>query len=42
MGYQTSDSMLYSAIIAVILVHVVLIFWIRTAWGDDGKAEKED
>jgi hypothetical protein len=42
MGYQSKDSLLYSAIAAVVLVHVVLIFWIRTAWDEGGELIKED
>uniref|UniRef100_A0A914H1G8 Uncharacterized protein n=1 Tax=Globodera rostochiensis TaxID=31243 RepID=A0A914H1G8_GLORO len=42
LGYQKRDSMLYSAIAAVVLVHVVLIIWIRTAWDEGKPAEKTD
>jgi len=42
---QSRDSMLYSAIAAVLMVHVVLGLWIHAAW-DEGKEsaefEKED
>lgn len=41
--YQSRDSMLYSAIVAVVMVHVVLIFWIRAAWDEGLKPdEKQD
>uniref|UniRef100_A0A915LT80 Energy transducer TonB n=1 Tax=Meloidogyne javanica TaxID=6303 RepID=A0A915LT80_MELJA len=44
-GMQSRDSMLYSAIAAVLMVHVVLGLWIHAAW-DEGKEsaefEKED
>uniref|UniRef100_A0A915D2A0 Vacuolar ATPase assembly integral membrane protein VMA21 homolog n=1 Tax=Ditylenchus dipsaci TaxID=166011 RepID=A0A915D2A0_9BILA len=44
LGYQTKDSMTYAGIAAIILVHVVLIFWIKTAWQEDAveKNEKKD
>ncbi|KAI1725342.1 VMA21-like domain-containing protein [Ditylenchus destructor] len=43
LGYSDKDSMTYSAIVAVILVHVVLILWIRKAFsGEPDKAEKAD
>jgi len=47
LGWTPSDSMMYSAVIAVILVHIVLIAWIATACADDkpkkaDKAEKDD
>uniref|UniRef100_A0AC34Q5Z0 Vacuolar ATPase assembly integral membrane protein VMA21 homolog n=1 Tax=Panagrolaimus sp. JU765 TaxID=591449 RepID=A0AC34Q5Z0_9BILA len=45
MGLSASDSTTYSAIAAVVLVHVVLIFWLAAAF-KDGKptkpAEKKD
>ncbi|CAD5220651.1 unnamed protein product [Bursaphelenchus xylophilus] len=43
-GYDSSTSMTYSAVVAVILVHVVLIFWLITACADDRpkKVEKKD
>ncbi|KAH7731683.1 vacuolar ATPase assembly integral membrane protein VMA21 [Aphelenchoides avenae] len=40
LGYGNSDSMMFSAIIAVILVHVVLVLWIWTA-NNEGKPKKE-
>jgi high-affinity K+ transport system ATPase subunit B len=40
MGYEKNDAMMYSAIIAVVLVHVVLIFWIKTA-NNEGKPKAE-
>uniref|UniRef100_A0A914BVF6 Vacuolar ATPase assembly integral membrane protein VMA21 homolog n=1 Tax=Acrobeloides nanus TaxID=290746 RepID=A0A914BVF6_9BILA len=45
MGVESKDSMTYAAIIAVILVHVVLVLWIVTAYNDDKpkpKGEKKD
>ncbi|CAD5214560.1 unnamed protein product [Bursaphelenchus okinawaensis] len=44
LGYSNDTSMTYSAIIAVILVHVVLIFWLVDACKDDRpkKLEKKD
>uniref|UniRef100_A0A1I7XVG0 Vacuolar ATPase assembly integral membrane protein vma21 n=1 Tax=Steinernema glaseri TaxID=37863 RepID=A0A1I7XVG0_9BILA len=45
MGYGHQDAMLYAAIIAVILVHVVLGLWLFAAYNDGStpsKDEKED
>jgi len=41
MGYHSRDSMTYSAITAVVIVHVVLFLWIKATWSD-GKPIKED
>uniref|UniRef100_A0AC35FLL4 Vacuolar ATPase assembly integral membrane protein VMA21 homolog n=1 Tax=Panagrolaimus sp. PS1159 TaxID=55785 RepID=A0AC35FLL4_9BILA len=41
LGYSTSDSSTYSAVAAVILVHVVLIFWLFAAF-NDGKPKKPE
>ncbi|CAI5444360.1 unnamed protein product [Caenorhabditis angaria] len=37
LGYQPNDALTYSAIIAVILVHVVLAFWLFAATKEDKK-----
>ncbi|TKR78094.1 hypothetical protein L596_018956 [Steinernema carpocapsae] len=45
LGYGHQDAMLYAAIIAVVLVHVVLGLWLVAAYNDGvptSKAEKED
>ncbi|KAF7632407.1 hypothetical protein Mgra_00008186 [Meloidogyne graminicola] len=41
-GLQSRDSMLYSAIVAVLMVHLVLALWIYTAWEEPSEFEKED
>lgn len=44
LGYENGPAMMYSAVIAVVLVHVVLGFWIFAACSDDKpkKLEKHD
>ncbi|KAE9554578.1 hypothetical protein FO519_002217 [Halicephalobus sp. NKZ332] len=39
LGYSSTDSTTYSAVIAVILVHVVLVLWLIAAF-KDGKPKK--
>ncbi|KAL3081285.1 hypothetical protein niasHT_039762 [Heterodera trifolii] len=41
-GWHSRDSMLYSAIAAVVMVHLVLFVWIRTTWEDGKPSEKLD
>ncbi|KHN81248.1 Vacuolar ATPase assembly integral membrane protein VMA21 [Toxocara canis] len=41
LGYNNQDSILYSAIIAVVLVHVVLALFVYAAYKDDGKKKTE-
>lgn len=41
-GWHSRDSMLYSAIVAVVMVHLVLFVWIRTTWEDGKPSEKID
>ncbi|KAI6176501.1 VMA21-like domain protein [Aphelenchoides bicaudatus] len=41
-GYSSSQSMMYSAIVAVVLVHVILVFWIISATADERTKKKED
>uniref|UniRef100_A0AC34GXK3 Vacuolar ATPase assembly integral membrane protein VMA21 homolog n=1 Tax=Panagrolaimus sp. ES5 TaxID=591445 RepID=A0AC34GXK3_9BILA len=41
LGYSTTDSSTYAAVAAVILVHVVLIFWLFAAF-NDGKPKKPE
>ncbi|VDO23754.1 unnamed protein product [Haemonchus placei] len=36
-GYSSDDALTYSAVIAVILVHVVLCFWLFTASKEEDK-----
>ncbi len=35
LGYSNSDSLLYAAIIAVVMVHVVLVLFIYVAWTEE-------
>ncbi|KAI6187667.1 hypothetical protein M3Y98_00269200 [Aphelenchoides besseyi] len=44
LGYDPSKSMMISAVVAVVLVHVILAFWIVAACKDDNveKEKKED
>jgi heme/copper-type cytochrome/quinol oxidase subunit 2 len=49
-GYSSQDSILYAAIIAVVIVHIVLGFFVYAAWKEEitpvrrveDKEEKED
>ena len=34
--------MMYSAVVAIILIYVVLGFWIRAAYKEEEKEEKQD
>lgn len=43
MGCKSSDALTYSAVIAVLMINLILMLWIKTACrGDSEKAEKED
>uniref|UniRef100_A0A914CK85 Vacuolar ATPase assembly integral membrane protein VMA21 homolog n=1 Tax=Acrobeloides nanus TaxID=290746 RepID=A0A914CK85_9BILA len=42
MGVEPKDSMTYAAIIAIILVYVILVLWIVTAYNEDKPKPKGD
>jgi len=42
LGWKNQDAMMYSAIVAIILIYVVLGLWIRAAYKEEEKEEKQD
>ncbi|PAV75272.1 hypothetical protein WR25_03636 [Diploscapter pachys] len=44
LSYSPNDALTYSAVIAIILVHVVVVLWVFTATGgeEDKKGDKKD
>lgn len=41
LGFPTNDALTYSAVVAIILVHVVVILWVFTAAGSDDEKKKQ-
>jgi hypothetical protein len=42
LGYDSSTAMMYSAVAAVIILHIILGFWIVAACKDETHQKKED
>ncbi|EJW89072.1 vacuolar ATPase assembly integral membrane protein VMA21 [Wuchereria bancrofti] len=42
LGYDNQESILYSAILAVVLVHILLFLFVYTAYQSDGRPGKEE
>ncbi|VDP15317.1 unnamed protein product [Onchocerca flexuosa] len=42
LGYDNQKSILYSAILAIILVHILLFLFVYTAYQSDAKPQKEE